>query len=254
VSRGLPGHPSIFEHALPNISLIPRPKNQMRNAVLELITSYENTISSVEELITASYSATVASDDGLDELAGEREKLTQNLQEALAKNCSLRRKDFNSLMERMLSTSEQKRREIEDERRLAGNMLRSFLEEQKELVASARERLIRFTQEGGNRNSLEAIISELKAVTQEKGERVFSQLRCYQWRLDVFRREQEEINRNLQRLLDRGTFLKFEDIRHLEAASDRQKRRACTEMRREDVERLLAHYSQQRRWRRRRSA
>jgi predicted Zn-dependent peptidase len=219
----------------------------MKDAVLELITSYENTISSVEGLIAAGYSAT-ASNGGLDELEEERGKLTKNLQETLARNCSLRRTDFNSLMERMLSTSEQKKIEIENERRLAGDMLRAFLEEQKELTASARERLTQFTQEGGNRHSLEEIIGELKAATQEKGERVFAQLRCFQWRLDVFRREQEEINRNLQRLLDRGTFLKFEDIRHFEAASDRQKRKACTEMRREDVERLLARYSQQRRW------
>jgi len=237
-----------IEHVLPNIPPLPQTDGEMKNAILELIDSYQNTISSVEGLISASNAATDASNDGLDRLAEERDKLTTNLQEALARNCSLRRKDFNRLMERILSASERKRKEIENERRLAGDILAKYLEEQKRLTASIKEHFVQFTQEDDNRDELEALVSEIKAATQEKGERVFVQLRFFQRRLDTFRQEQEEINYNMQRLLNRGKYLKLEDLRHIDAARERQDRKAQMEHRREDVIRLLAQYSQQRRW------
>ncbi len=220
----------------------------MRNAVLELINSYESTISSVEGLIAASYTATATSDDGLDELEEERKKLTRNLQETLARNRSLRRKDFNGFMERFLSVYESNKREIENQRKMAGEMLRAHLEEQKRVTASAKERLISFTQREGATDCLEDIISELKAATQDKGEQVFSQLRYFQRRLEAFRKEQEEMNSKMQRLVDRGASLRLEDLRQLEAAKEKQERKVQLETRREDVGRLLISFSRQRRW------
>jgi len=233
---------------LPNISLISQLEGEMKDAVLELITSYENTISSVEELITASYFAPAASDGDLGEIDEEREELTRSLAETLARNCSLRRKDFNKLMGRILSVSQSKKREIENERKTVGQMLRGHLDEQKELAASARKQLIRFTREDGNKNSLEAIIGELKAAYRNKGELVFAELRNFQRRLEAFHKEQKEINHRMQRLVDRGALLRLEDLRQLEAARARRGRKAEKELRREDVERLLAHFNQQRGW------
>jgi regulator of replication initiation timing len=125
-------------------------------------------------------------------------------------------------------------------------MLRGYLEEQKALTASAKERLVRFTQEDENRNGLEAIIGEFKAATQDKGKRVFTELRNFQRRLGAFKKEQKETNHEIQRLLDRGASLRLEDMRLLEAARDRQERKAERELRREEMERLLSHFNQQR--------
>jgi len=50
----------------------------------------------------------------------------------------------------------------------------------------------------------------------------------------------------LQRLVDRGEGLKLEDLRHLDAAKAKDERKIVRELRREDVDRLLAHFKQRR--------
>jgi hypothetical protein len=91
-------HPQLMRVCLAKHLLPYTQDREMKDAIVGLITSYENTISSVKELITTGYPATAISNDGLDELDEERGKLISDLQETLAKNCSLRRKDFNKLM------------------------------------------------------------------------------------------------------------------------------------------------------------
>jgi hypothetical protein len=218
----------------------------MEEMVLELVSSYENRISMVEELVTTVYHTTATSSEGLDKLEKERKELRANLQETLAKNCSLRRKDFNHLMEGILSDSERKRMEIEEERRQVKEKLQEYLKGQKELAASLRKRLIEFTSEKTDKDNLRMTITELKAAYQDKGEEVFAMLRAFELHLEAFQREQEEINHKLQRLVDRGKSLRIEELRQLEAAKARENRKAERELRRESIERLLAHFKQQR--------
>jgi len=219
----------------------------MKDVVLDLITAYEDRISMVGELVTTAYQATLGSDDGLAELGKERTRLKSALQEILVKNCCLRRKDFNSLMERVLADSQGEKKEIEEERKRAKEKLKEYLDKQKELTTSLRGQLVKFTQEDADRDSLGAIISDFKTACQDKAEEVFALLRDFQSRLDVFQREQEEVNHKLQRLADRGGSLRVDDLRQLEAAKACQDRKAERELRREDIERLLTHFRQQRR-------
>jgi len=67
----------------------------------------------LEELITTVYLATAAFEQSFDDLDKEREGLKAGLQEILAKNCSLRKKEFNYLTQRALADSERKRRQID---------------------------------------------------------------------------------------------------------------------------------------------
>jgi len=212
----------------------------MDEMILYLISSYENRISVVEELLT-----TTASDDSLSKLDKKQEKLKTTLRETLVNNCSLRRKDFNKLMERMLSDFEKDKKKIEEEQQQVRDKVKGHLTEQKELAASLREKLARFATDA-EKDGLKAAIQEFKTAYQDKGEQVFVVLRDFQSRLDVFQREQEEVNHKLQRLVDRGECLKIEDLREVEAAKACQDRKAERELRREEVERLLAHFGQQR--------
>ena len=86
----------------------------------------------------------------------------------------------------------------------------------------------------------------IKAVYQERGQEMFATLRNFQLRLESFQAEQEEINHKLQRLVERGESLRLEDLRQLEAAEAGQERRAERELRRQEVERLLAHFKERR--------
>jgi len=219
----------------------------MKEAVLDIIASYENRISMVEELITTAYEATVDFDESLSGLMKGRQELKTNLQGALAKNCSLRKKDFNHLIEKVLFDSERKGKEIEEWRKRVREKLRNYLGEQKKLAAYLRQQLVQIACEKTDNDSLEVVIDRIKAAYLGEGGEVFAMLRDFQWRLEVFQREQDEINRKLQRLVDRGELLSLEDLRQLNAVKASQDRKAERELRQHEVERLLSRFKERRR-------
>jgi hypothetical protein len=221
-------------------------EDEMMEPVLDLITSYESRIATVEELMTTAYQAAVTSDGSFDVLDEERERLKTGLQKTLAKNCSLRKKDFNRLLERVLSDSNENRETIEEERSQVREKVKEYLDEQKQLANYLRQQLVELTQEKTDKGCLDTIIGNIKATYEDKGQHLFTRLRDFQLHLEVFRREQEEINHKLQRLVDRGESLSLEDLRQLEATKARQDRRVIRELRREEVDRLLSHFRQQR--------
>lgn len=210
--------------------------------VSELIASYENRISTVEELIAPAYQTTSSPDETLAVLDKEREALKSSLQEALARNCSLRRKDFNSLIDVVLSDSERKRGEIEQERKRVRDELREYLNGQKKIAVHLRRLLEEFMQGKGDKDKLDTAIREFKAACQDNGEEVFTQLRNFQLGLETFRSEQQEMNHKLQRLVSRGESLRIDDLRQLLAVKAYRERKVERELRREDVDRLLAHF------------
>lgn len=219
----------------------------MKELVLDLITSYEDRVSTVQELITTAYEATATFEGSFSALEEERERLKTILQQTLAKNCSLRRKDFNCLMERVLSDSKKKRREIEEEQKWMGEKVKEYLAEQKELAISLRRQLLDLGDEKVDTGGLNTVIGNIKTAYQDKGQRLFALLRDFQLHLEGVQREQQEINHKLQRLVDRGESLRVEDLRQLEAVKAQLGRKVERELRRQDVERLLAHFKQQRR-------
>jgi len=214
--------------------------------VLDLITSYESRIATVEELMTTAYQATETSDGSFGILDEERERLKTGLQKTLTKNCSLRKKDFNRLLERLLSDSTKNREAIEEERGQVREKVKEYLDEQKQLANYLRQQLIELAQEKTDKGCLDAIIGSIKATYEGKGQLLFAMLRDFQLHLEAFQREQEETNHKLQRLVERGESLSLEDLRRLEAAEALQERQADRELRREEVDRLLSHFRQQR--------
>ena len=218
----------------------------MNDLILDIVTCYENRISMVEELVTGEYYTTTTLDASLAAMAEERAKLKTSLQEILSRNCSLRRKDFSTMMERITSEFEKSKSELEEEREYAKEGLKRYLDEQKQSVTSLRQQLVGFASEKVARDALGETIAVIKALYQERGHEMFATLRNFQLRLESFQAEQEEINHKLQRLVERGESLRLEDLRQLEAAEAGQERRAERELRRQEVERLLAHFKERR--------
>jgi len=218
----------------------------MNELVLDIVACYENRISMVEELVSGEYYTTTTLDASLAAVAEERAKLKTSLQDILAGNCSLRRKDFSTLMERITSEFEKSKSELEEEREYVREGLKRYLDEQKQLVTSLRQQLVDFTDEKADKRALEITIAKIKAAYQHRGEQVFALLRDFQVCLESFRMEQEEINHKLLRLVERGESLRLEDMRQLEATKTGQERRAERELRQQEVERLLAHFKERR--------
>jgi len=218
----------------------------MNELILDIVTCYENRISMVEELVTGEYYTMTTLDASLAAMAEERAKLKTSLQEILSRNCSLRRKDFSTMMERITSEFEKSKSELEEEREYAKEGLKRYLDEQKQSVTSLRQQLVGFASEKVGRDALGETIAVIKALYQERGHEMFATLRNFQLRIESFQAEQEEINHKLQRLVERGESLRLEDLRQLEAAEAGQERRAERELLRQEVERLLAHFKERR--------
>ena len=106
----------------------------MKDMVIDLINCCENRIATVEELINGAYCTTAPLDVSLGEVAQESTKLSADLQDILARKCSLRKKDFNVLMEQKMSELQFKRKYIEAERMQVKTRLEEYLNEQKQLV------------------------------------------------------------------------------------------------------------------------
>jgi F0F1-type ATP synthase membrane subunit b/b' len=182
----------------------------MKELVFDLITSYENRITTVQDLIGTAYQAAATSEQSLTNLDKERERLKAGLQRILAKNCSLRKKDFNDLMQRILADSEIKRKEIEREQECARQKVSEYLREQKELAISIRQQLVERAGDNAGKDDLEAVLGRIRATYQGMSQQLFATLRKFQSRLQAFQGEQEEMNHRLQRLLDRGESLRIE--------------------------------------------
>ncbi len=217
----------------------------MNELVLELVTSYENRISAVEELIVSTYNTAMTAEGSVGELDDERQKLRASLQQTLARNCSLRRKDFDILIEGVLCESEGRTKGIEEERGRLVEKVKGYLGEQKALAMSLRQQL-ELAVDNLDRAGLDATIANIRAAYQDAPQNLVFLLRDFQLHLQDYCREQAEINHKLQRLVERGESLSIEDVRRLEAAKVRQARKTDRELRRSEVERLLAHFKQHR--------
>ncbi len=218
----------------------------MKDMVLDLINSYENRVLTVERLINSAYETTVDSDEGLSEAYNTAQKLRDDLRESLVRNCSLRRKDFDAFTSMVFCGIDEKKMDIENERKLVREILRKYMGKQKELVVALKEKLAQFIIEGSNRDRLELLLHDIKTSQKEEGEQTFSLLVDIQSRLKTFRMELADLNSNFQRILDRGELLKLEDLRQLRSTMAQERRRAERKKRKNDVERLLAHFSRER--------
>jgi regulator of replication initiation timing len=219
----------------------------MSELVLDIVSSYENRISMVEELVNGKYYATAAFEASLAAVVEERSRLKASLQEILSKNCSLRKKDFGSLTESIISDAEIKKRGLEEEHKRVREELKGYLDDQKQLVTSLRQQVVDFSCAKIDKDALETTLAKTKALSQEKGQEVLAALRDFQIRIESFRMEQGEINCKLKSLVEKGKSLRLEDLKQLEAAGASQERKAERKLRRADVEKLLTHFNQQRR-------
>jgi len=218
----------------------------MKELVLDLINSYEHRVVTVESLINSAFETVVDSDEGLSQAYNTTQKLRMDLRETLVRNCSLRRKDFDACTSMVFSRIDKKKMDIENERKQIREILKAYLGKQKELVIALKEQLAKFSLGSSNKDSLELLLSDIKTSQKEEGERTFSLLRDIQFRLNTFRIELADLNSNLQRILERGELLKLDDFRQLQSTMAQKRRKAERKERKEDVERLLAHFSRNR--------
>lgn len=215
--------------------------------LLDFIDSHTSKILAVEEWVTTAYDVVSAWDDDVDKLREEREGLQTRLGEMAAQNCSFRRKDFDVLMEKILSRIEREKEELFEERRRIKEAIKEYLEYQRKLVLSLKDGVTEYIEGSMSKAEVESFVNDIKVSYEERGEEIYRSLRAFQHKLHVYKKEMQRLNEKLRRLVERGDLLKAEDLRQLEAAKERSLREGKQKLRQEEVKRMLLHFKQGRR-------
>jgi molecular chaperone DnaK (HSP70) len=208
---------------------------EMKNIVENILSSYEDRIHDVSSIIEGSHQILEDFQDSILDTKEEREKINTQLRDILARNESLRRKDFDNMMRGILSTQDEREKEVR-------NLLKGYLKEHKNMVQELRVNLGKF-KDSLARGEVERVkefhemIKETLAKQDERKDEVTS-------RLKEFQKEQKVLASRLKELLAKGRVLRIRDLKLMlrEFKTQHKERVARQQERREEVRRMLCDF------------
>lgn len=214
-------------------------KKNMKGITENILSSFEARIQSLGDIFDTTHLLLRGFEDSFLDTKQEREKFSAELRENLAKNDSLRKKDFDNMMRSILATSEAREKEVR-------NLLDSYLNEQKEMARALRENLSKDKEalgkgEAGRIKEFRAMIKELLSRQEERKEEVTANLKEFQL-------EQHEMAKRLKDLLAKGSQLCIKDLKVMlkEFKAQREERLVCQEKRREEVRHMVGDFKKER--------
>lgn len=167
-------------------------KNNLKNLAGDIIALYDARIRVVGEIVEDTHKM-------LDGFKGKRQEMSDNLREILAKSESLRKKDFNTMMQDILLTQHKREESVkkmladfhEEEARVAGQ-LRELLKRGEEIrLADFKKTLGRIRQD--------QIVREANAGEQVRIELATMQDEVYKM-LEAFKKEREAATSEWQKV------------------------------------------------------
>jgi len=211
----------------------------MKNIVENIISSYETRIQSIGDIFDTTHQLLEGFQESFLDTKQEREKLKTELRESLAKNDSLRRKDFDNMMRVILSSQDEREKEVRF-------VLKNYLNEHKGMALALRENLSKVKDalakgEAERIKEFQAMIKEILAKQDERKEEVTSKLK-------EFQKEQQEMAIRLKTLLAKGRELRIKDLKSMlkEFKAQHKERIARYEERREEVRHILGDFKKER--------
>jgi hypothetical protein len=209
------------------------------NILESVISSYEARIQSIDVFFETAGRIVKDFQDSLLNTRAEREKINNKLRESLARNASLRKKDFDKMINIISSYTEQSEQEVRQ-------LSRKYLGEQAKLMRQLKEGLRKFRDaltEGRVEKvrELQVLIREILSKQNESKNKVTS-------KLEQFRQGQRQTSKMLNKLLAKGEKLRIRDFKEMlaEFKKQRQKREACREQRRRQVRDMLGRFKAER--------
>jgi hypothetical protein len=177
---------------------------EMKNTIDHIVSSYEDRIQNIGNLFSTTHVILLGFQDSFVDTKQERERLNLELRENLAKCRSLRRKDFDSMMQGIILTQNNREKEVR-------NLLSNYLNEQKEMAHNLRENLKKFRDyiERGEAKRIKEFQIMIKGILIKQEERrgqVTSELK-------EFRKEQKFLSSKLRELLKKGRDLRIKDLK-----------------------------------------
>lgn len=181
-------------------------EKDMINIVEDIISSYKTRVEGMEVIFDTTHQLLRGFQDSFIDTKQEREKLTVELRENLAKNNSLRRNDFDNIMQGILSTQGKREKEVR-------NLLNNYLNERKEMAQALKGNLEKFKDSlaKGEIQRVKEFQNMIKEVIDEQEKRkdeVMSKLKAFQ-------KEQKEMAKKLKELLAKDKELRIEDLKSM---------------------------------------
>jgi len=164
----------------------------MRILVQEIVSSYESRISTIGVIIDNTHQI-------LEEFKTKRNEMSSDLKETLAKEESLRKKDFDNMMKDILSSQDGREKEVR-------YLLKTFLAEQKEIAETIKENLAEG--EKVRINDFKKMLKDIQARQRARENEVSAMLK-------EFQREYKEMTESLRSLLDKGEAIRIKDIKEM---------------------------------------
>ncbi len=161
------------------------PANNVNDFIETLISSYESRIKNIETVFNQSDAITESSfgllkdfSNSLKDYKAERETINSQLRENLSKNGSLRKKDYNRMMEDVLNRLDEKELEAE-------NYFYQFIEDQKAMTQSLKRGILEVKDNLQNNNTerinnFRAELVNISQALEEKKEVVVNHFLDYQ--------------------------------------------------------------------------
>lgn len=190
---------------------------ELKTSVEDVLASYEARVEGMGTFFDAAYSILSGPQGSFGGLKEEREKLRAQVQESLARNEHLRKKDFNNMMQGIQSAQEQREKEV-------GELLKGYINKEKAMALALRENLDNFKKalargEAERVKEFQALIKAILAEQEKRKHSVISMLR-------EFQEQQRRAAGKLRELLARGNSLRIKDLKLMvkEYGKQREKR------------------------------
>ena len=209
------------------------------NILEDMISSYEIRIQSVEVSFETAHQVVAGLEDSILDARQEREKINDEIRDTLAKNESLRKKDFDSMIGVIWSHQNQQEQELR-------NLSKCYFRAQTRLIQELRQSLRSFTDalvkgEAGGAEEFQAPMKEISAKQEKKRKETIS-------RLEEFQKERQQTARMLKNLLAKGKNLRIRDLKLMLAEFTRQHNEpvTCKEERRQEIKKPLREFKPRR--------
>ena len=200
-----------------------------------IISSYEEKLQSISFIIDNTQMVLGEFQESMSHAKEEKEALNVRLRDILARNESLRKKDFDVMMNTILVSQDDGEREVR-------NLLHNYLDEQGEMARQLKGNLGTFKDDLnkddiGRINEFRKMLKDILKKQEERKAEVAAKLR-------IFQKEQGELSRSLGELLSKGRDLRIKDLKAMLKQFEAQSRiRAAQRREREEgVQTMLSAF------------
>lgn len=178
----------------------------MKNVVEDIVCSYESRIQNISSIFDAACQLIEGFQDSFLDAKQERQEIKVQIREILAENEHLRKRDFDNMMQGILSIQDEREKDVRD-------LLKGYFNEQREKANVLRENLAKFRNslaqgEVQRVNEFRAFVQEIFAGQEKRKEEVISSLK-------EFQREQHAAAEGFRELLDKGKNLRIKDLKSM---------------------------------------